>query len=359
MRVAIVTITELNNVGNRLQNYALQRVLSEYGVEVETIPNYICFKNRRSLNYQLRQIVKGLLHREKVYFLDIIKQKRFNDFDKKYLKFSPYYSTIDYISPFLNERYDYFIAGSDQIWNPYFTFNYEFNFLTFAPKHKRIAYAASFGVENIPDEKKSLFRDWLTDMEKISVREFSGQSIVKDLTGKEVPVLLDPTMLLTKEEWNEISKKPKWMSQDPNKYMLVYTLGNEDTKVVIDKIKTTNKHYANCKVILLNNVTNGKGFCISPDEFIWLVAHASVILTDSFHGTVFSILFGKPFVELERKDTDVSMRTRLESLFQLIGITFDTGEKVYSLNQVEVETILQERRKEAVTYLEKALKISK
>lgn len=160
-KIGIVTITELENFGNRLQNYALQETLVELGFEVETLRNYIIYKNERTVCWKLKQFIKALLGNKEAHYL-LERKKRFDQYDSQYFKFSKYYSTIDFISPNIENQYDYFICGSDQIWNITFPFNLNFNFLTFAPYEKRISYAGSFGISSLPNNFSKANRDSLS-----------------------------------------------------------------------------------------------------------------------------------------------------------------------------------------------------
>ena len=128
----------------------------------------------------------------------------------------------------LIQKYKYFIAGSDQVWNPIYINDMDKYFLTFAKKEQRISYAASFSCPDIPEQYKLKYRDWIKGMSRISVREETGANIIKNLVGIEVPVLLDPTLLLSREKWISISKKPK--NKPKVGYILTYFLGRIDKK---------------------------------------------------------------------------------------------------------------------------------
>ncbi len=354
MKVGIVTITELDNFGNRLQNFALQQVLKSIGCEVETIPNYITYKYRKSRKYQMREFLHAVKVSNREMISKLVKQWRFEKFDKKHFEFSKYYSTIDFISPQLNEHFDFFVAGSDQIWNPYFPFNREFNFLTFADKEKRVAYSASFGVEEIPEDKIEMYKAYLNGMKSISVREFAGQKIVEKLIGRNVPVLPDPTLLLTESEWCAIAKKPNWLMAN-QKYILTYFLGStEDRNNLFDELYARYPEYEKLKIIDINEIQNIRAYSINPSEFIYLIQHAKLMVTDSFHGTVFSVIMKTPYITAKRKG-GVSMHSRIESLHQLLEIT--PSEFIcesHLTNTVHIES-LKNKREKAILYLKEAL----
>lgn len=228
MKVGIMTITnDKPNYGNRLQNYAVQRVLESIGCEVETINNI----NKRVITKPYKAFVKNIISSihynisgfEKDKLNTFLREKRFNDFNKKYIKKSKYFVTETNIPKDLADSYDYFVCGSDQIWNPCFLRSSKLDFLTFAKKGQRISYSASFGISEIPEERKAEYKEWINGLDYISVREEAGADIVKNLTGRDATVLVDPTLMLTNEEWRSIAKKPKLNLEQ--KYLLTYFLG--------------------------------------------------------------------------------------------------------------------------------------
>lgn len=352
-RVAIITITELDNFGNRLQNYALQETLRGLGYEVETVHNYITYKNMRSFKYKAVKMLSGILKNKRQNISEIIRKIRFEKFDKQYFAFSKDFSTIDFISPDINKHYDYFVAGSDQIWNPNFSFNFDFNFLAFADSNKRIAYSASFGVDDIPPEKQAEFSQYLNGFKALSVRELTGREIIKDLTGKESSVLLDPTMLLNQSRWKSLEKKPSGFSAK-KEYILVYFLGNKDfLKQKTDEALKADK-YKHCEIIDISDKNIISHYSIRPDEFVWLIDNAWLVITDSFHATVFSILMNTDFMNLERSDYNISMNSRISSLFNLLNIQAEQGE-IFAPSHSLKNDILEEKRNEALHYLKGAL----
>lgn len=352
-RAAIITITELDNFGNRLQNYALQETLKGLGYEVETVHNYITYKNMRSFKYKAVKMLSGIIKSKRQNISEIIRKIRFEKFDKRYFVFSKDYSTIDFISPDINKHYDYFVAGSDQIWNPNFSFNFDFNFLAFADANKRIAYSASFGVDEIPTEKQTEFAQYLNGFKSLSVRETTGVEIIKSLTGKESSVLLDPTILLDQSTWKSFEKKPSGFSVE-KEYILVYFLGNKDfIKQKTDDALKTDK-YKNCEIIDISDKNKISYYSIRPDEFVWLIDNARLVITDSFHATVFSILMNTDFMNLERNDFNKSMNSRISSLFSMLNIQAKQGE-IFTPSRSLTNETLDKKRNEALNYLKGAL----
>lgn len=344
MKAAIVTITCGNNYGNRLQNYALQNKIESYGIEVQTLNN----DNARSLKGRIKGSIKFLLKP------NIGKKLKFRKFNKEHIKFSKYTITneLDKIDPKIQNEYDYFVCGSDQIWNPSFRNNAEANFLQFAPKEKRIAYAPSFGVNEMPETREDEYRKYLEGFENISVREIEGANIIKKLTGKEAEVLVDPTLLLEKKEWDKIIKEE---NIDKENYIFEYFLGNNCYEEEIKKF-ANNEGY---ETIDINEIQNS----IGPSEFLGLINKAKIVCTDSFHGCVFSMILNKPFIVFERKDKNVSMNSRINTLlkkFNLENRRYDgtINKDFINCDYTEAYEILKDERKKADEYLKRALNIN-
>ncbi len=259
----------------------------------------------------------------------------------------------------LSERYDYFITGSDQVWNPNNLHGTSFFFLTFAPKHKRIAYAPSFGVSEIKPEFVKDYKEWISGISSLSVREDDGAKIIKELTGREAPVHVDPTLLLTKEKWLSISKEAD--NKPKGKYLLTYFLGGvpPQYKDQINRIVEEN----NLEVINLGDIKEKDTYRTGPSEFIDYINSCSVFCTDSFHGAVFSILLEKPFIVYERMGTSLSMYSRIETLLDKFDLrsreakNIKSNEDIFSIDYSHVSPILDAERNKSFEYLKNALNI--
>ena len=226
-KIGIVTITDGTNYGNRLQNYGLQRTLEKLNYDAETIINNSAWDEIDKiglLKIKVKSIIKCFLY-PKRSFVERKRKYKFKEFNKKFIKFSRFQvsNKLEKINSNINLEYDYFCCGSDQIWNPSFRENAKANFLQFTNKNKRIAYAPSIAVNAIPQDRMEEYKKYFEEIEKISIREDAGARIIKELTGKNVPVLLDPTMLLNDCEWDELIEKPKQLKKQ--KYILNYFLG--------------------------------------------------------------------------------------------------------------------------------------
>ncbi len=357
MKVGIVTCYDNNNYGNRLQNYAVQQILKKQNVDVETIVND-SIKQKRNLkisNFFQRGIKK--LYRI-VFETRIVNKRRrnFEYFTNRYIKKTDFCITPDNIKQNLNNDYDYFVAGSDQIWNPNWRLT-NIDLLSFAEGRKRIAFSASIGAREIPKEKQEIFIKEIKKFKSISVREKNAEKIIEELTGrKDVMTLLDPTMLITIEEWDKIVKRPKVLNTD--KYILTYFLGDlsNERKREIKRVAKEN----NCKIINLLD-KKSKFYTTGPSEFLYLEKNAFLICTDSFHACIFAILYEKPFFIFDREGEACDMMSRIDTLLE----TFNLQDRKYSgkidknmleCNYFENYKILEEERKKANEFIEKALK---
>ena len=347
-KVGIITINDNNNYGNRLQNYAVQEVLKKINVEHITLKNEPATNTKNK--YLLRKI-KSLLN--KGTYSKIIGRKecfeKFNaniNFSSK--KITPY-SKLD--------EYDYFVVGSDQVWNPKFGRLRDVDLLSFAKPEQRIAFSASFAIAQLPEECKNKAKKELEKFKAISVREDRGKEIVEELTGrKDVQVLVDPTMLLTAEEWDKVAKKPEQLKTD--KYILNYFLGetSEKRRKEIERIAKEN----NCEIINMLD-KNSSFYQTGPSEFLYLEKNAFLICTDSFHSCVFAILYNRPFVVFDREDSNEKMNSRLDTLLKKFKLQHRWYKDKITEEQLQVDykesyMILEGERKKAKEFLENAIK---
>lgn len=372
-KIGIITITDYNNYGNRLQNYAVQEVLRSLGFSVNTIPNSVSVKSSNHfvpltrLN-KLKSMSIGDIYNKisskliKKHYENHIRSKRINtfkDFSINHITETEYSITSENIPNHISEEYDFFIVGSDQTWNPVFRYGASFDFLTFAPKDKRIAYAPSFGINEIPQEYIERYKLWISEIRSLSVREIAGAKIIKNLTDREATVLVDPTLMLDKNKWLSISEaspnKPK------EKYLLTYFLGpiSLENKRKIKQIAKKN----NFVVVSLNDIYDSKTYVSNPSEFIDFIHSASILCTDSFHGAVFSILFEKPFIVFERVSNVPSMNSRIETLLSTfkfkdrLDVNLINNKDFLEIDYSHVPPILEKERKKTITYLEQALEV--
>ena len=341
-KIAILTLNGNFNYGNKLQNYALLKYLESKGFNVETIWYKDNIKTR----------IKNEIKRLFPYKLSYKRTNCFENFTRKYLN-RKYYKKNDY-----SNLYDFIIVGSDQVWNYNLNTFDEKYFLGFSEnKNKNMAYSASFGIPNIDEEMKEVFKNGLNNFNYISVREESGKRIIKELINKDVEVLVDPTLLLTTNEWDKIARKPKQLKNN-RKYILNYFLGDisNDRKKVIEDFASKN----DCEIINIHDINN-EYYAIGPEEFVYLEKNAFLICTDSFHSVIFSILYRKPFIVFDRIETGTEgMETRIESLLNKFGLNdrkFNNkiDNDILNCDYSNIEKILYEEKKKSDDFLNKAL----
>lgn len=367
LKIAIITINDNNNYGNRLQNYALQQFLKELCVSIDSIwydRKEDCILNRKFWNW--KSIIKYIINRKnfreyanKYYLRDVLRVYNIRKFTQKYI-----HTKYDFtIKKNINDEYDYFITGSDQVWNPNFWYEKEkystARFLKFASKDKRIAYAASIAIPEIPKDKEQFFKDSLNEMKTISMREKAGANLVKKLTGREVPVVVDPTILLSKEEWQKIEMVPEWYNGE--KYILTYFLGNSSP--VIENIAKKN----DWKIYNLMDKDNFDLYTSRVEEFVYLINHAQLVVTDSFHACVFSILMNTSFLVVNRQEIGMAdMTSRIDTLMELFGYQDRylvngkcnlSDEEILNIDFRNVKAIQEREKKRSKDFLEKALNL--
>ena len=344
-KVAIITLQGMNNYGNRLQNYAVTYTLKH---------------NTNKKIYNLH--IEKLFSRFRVILSCIVKRNIDTYRYFKFLNFSKIYSNDIVISEnkdIYEQKFDYVICGSDQIWNLSYSSNHYY-YGGIVTKDKRIAYSASFGVSEIPDEYKDMYIKHLSKMKAISVREDSGAKIVKDLIGIDVPVLIDPTMMLTKDEWCKIIKKPRFYKKS-EKYILTYFLGDvlQEYREYIENFAKEN----GCKVINLErHNTNKYWYYTGPSEFVWLIKNCTTMFTDSFHACVFSILMNVPFVVFDRDGTGVGIGTRIDTLLDKFNLndrkfSNQNTQQVLDVDYSHIEPILNIERKKSIDFLKDAMEM--
>ena len=347
MKIGILTFTEGYNYGNKIQNYALLTYLkNNFQCEVKTVNNCIA-QGSKLAKAKLLLIWAVPSKRHYMYWKRLIRFKKFN---KHYLNFTKE-KLKEASKEFL--EVDCFVCGSDQIWNPnYYSTIYLLTGNLPVPK-KSISYAASFGVSEIPSEKKRNFAEALKNLEAISVREEQGVAICKELGCSECRVNIDPTFLLRKDEWLKVIQKP--VKEVPDKYVVTYFLGKiegKNEKVIRDYCAENN-----VKRIDLNSVNALEWFDITPFEFLYLIYNAEFVFTDSFHASVFSIIFGKQFLTAERVSDDRNkMSSRIDTLFSIFSCEnhrmsmFDGDIDALKMDYTKVDSVIQYERNRTREY---------
>ena len=364
MRNLILTWFHYENFGTALQAYALQKFLNNSNKHTELL-NYLPEEKntteRKNIYDFIKSKKKNFLKRvvKKIYAKALIeKTNLFRKFIATQVPLTNKLYSREYLKE-LNNKYDNFIVGSDQIWNPKSDLTY---WLDFVDNNKnKVAYAPSFGVTSLSEYRKNEIKYLLEKFNYLSVRESEGKKIIKDIINKDVDVVLDPTFLLDKQEWLKLCK-----NKSNEKYILCYFLGNQNYYwKCVYKIKKETGYYV--KIIPIQpEAFFKKGqlkIDIGPIEFIELINNAEIILTDSFHAITFSIIFNKSFIALKRfNDKDKkSQNSRIYNILRIMKleehlIDKNTKNLVYKVKDYNrVQDILNEQREKAITYLENAI----
>lgn len=357
------------NYGGILQNYAMEVILSRYGV-VDTLFNNDTelIDVRYHISWDLRRCFKLGIYKyfsNQKYLYEIVRVTRCRDFCNRNIniRYNVNFSDVD-------NEYDFFVVGSDQVWNLGVSRWWrrlkkkhvsDIKFLKFASPNKRIAYAASIAQPDIPPALRDSFIESVNAMKAVTVREVEGAELIQKYTGRKVEVVLDPTMLLSANDWIKLERKPIWLNE-VEKYLFTYFLGKRVDKV-IEKVAIEN----NLKIINMLDFNNFDHYTTSPEEWIYLIHHAELVYTDSFHGTVFSILFKKPFVVCDRIESGIysKMTSRIDTLLEKFGLENRRGTKEngymianpVSIQYGGVDDVLTVDRKKADEYLRRAFNL--
>lgn len=323
MKIAIITMHRVLNYGSALQAYALQNTLLKLGYDNELI-NYVFLKQKKtSLKEHFYYLVCAL---REFFRGNPIKNKRnrFNSFYCRYFKETSrvFYSENDLKE--IGDMYDCYITGSDQVWNPIHIVDDTSYLLSFVnSEKKKISYASSFSVTSLPDKEKNVFRKYLRQYTSISVREFSGVKIVKDLLGVIPSVTCDPTLLVDEKSWRSIIPSTPLLVK--GKYILVYILKYAYNPFpYINEIIDDIAHRMGIPVVSIDTpygltinskITNIRD--AGPLEFLSLFLNASFVITTSFHGTAFSLNFKKNFISVVSDDDKFD--TRMRDLLKIVG----------------------------------------
>lgn len=381
-KVCLITSEEsfLTNYGAALQGYALYTAIRQQGYEVD-IQRYkggILGDNRKIkktfslFKYSPFEIyMKSLFRVGKLLNRSKIKRQYqcFKSFQDKNMTFYPgqrkNWSTIQQDPP----KADIYVCGSDQIWNPMFKggYNDPGYFLAFA-SGKKIAYAPSFGVSDIPLTAQKDLAELLDSFDCISVREQQGKKIIEKYTPQKAKVVLDPTLLLKKQDWDSIKQLPGNL---PPKYILCYRFGNSYS---VDKTISKISQMTGLPIVELPlsgisyyNRKRNRCFEAGPAEFVGLISNASLVLTDSFHATVFSIIMKTPFITFLRSNDEKKsegMNSRVTNLLKLLNLEsriFNPEDssilnRLFDVNFADTDNELEKQRNLSKQWLIEALR---
>lgn len=318
-RTGILTLSSAQNYGAVLQSFSLMQFLQENYGRTEIIdftPQFIIGRynliniDKSSIHSRMLSAIKGIIKLP----IPLLTRIRFDNFRKKFCT----YSGKKYICTINEDIYDQYIVGSDQVFNLILTGNEKTFFLPFVnDSAKKATYAASLGLDSVTQEQRDIYRKGLKEFSYISIRESNGAGIVRELLpDKIVNSNIDPVFLHDKKFWNEIAYDYK---NSKEKYVLVYTLSRKGIDKSLEIIK---ERFSGYKIMCITDsvskadphVINRRG--VGPRQFLGLISDAEYVITNSFHGAAFSIIFEKLFYVIPFEKTS----TRMINLLSLLGL---------------------------------------
>ena len=356
MKVGILTFHDAHNYGAVLQAYALKKYLTLKGAEVKII-NYhhkdlpYGFPKKRKIEKKNISNIYKHLYSKKTHYL---RWERFEAFINGLIDYDIYtYRCEEDLSKL---DIDVWVAGSDQIWNSDITNGLNKGyFLNFPTKGRKTTYAVSMGIEKLDKKYEEEFKEFLSQIDFISVREDSLKQYAEKFTDKKIEKVVDPTLLLEKDDYKELYRD-RIIKED---YLLIYTLGpDERLKVLAERIAQEK----NLKIVELNDYKMPNYYCMQisdagTDEFVTLFRDASYVITNSFHGTIFSLLNEKEFVTFTR----LNRNSRMQSLLSIAGLTdrliseIEEFDKIKKIDYKKAKKNLEKEIYHSKEFIEKAI----
>jgi len=378
MKVGILTLYyKNNNYGGQLQAYALQKFLEDRSIQCEQISfqktdNKINQYKKRKLS--MMKLIKNRIWRMCNIVVYIKAKERWRNFEKfsNSIPHSKYIYTSQNITDSINS-YDTFVCGSDQIWSDKWSDREEqlVYCLDFVDGKKKIAYAASIGANELNSEHADLLKKSLEKFNSISVRESSAKILIDEIISKDIKTVLDPTLLLSANDWNNVCVETKKSKEEP--YIFAYLLGmnRQQREAVTDIAKELKLKLWTIPYVFGSMRTCDLGFgdikdySSGPAEFIGLIKNADLILTDSFHAMVFSVIYHKQFYVFKR-DSDnnpKSMNSRIVDFLTELGLKkrlvnsnfIESIDIKSNIDYKEVDEVLEKKREISIEFLNKAL----
>lgn len=382
--IGLVTCYFHHNYGSMLQAYATEMIMQQMGLPFQTIACKapINYMKENKLLYIIKKLLiadwkmrlgKMKIERAKKDYPEFarnwdIRNKAFDQFAETFFHVSPYCKNREELSK-MAENYSAFLVGSDQLWR---TDSVEHGYYTleWVPDHiRKIAYSTSIGVKEVPWFQVNKNKRFMNRFDHIALREQSACDLVYKLTGRKVPVVLDPTLLFTGDQWLGIQQQEPLTN---GKYIFCYLLGdNPSQREFIKRVKEK----TGCKIVALQQlddyIHSDEGFAdeapyVGPREFLNYIRNAEYVFTDSFHCSVFSILYKKNFFTFSRfaEGSKQSTNTRIDNLLHITGLEDRRMTKDKTVDGVinykgpfdGVDDKLNAYRKSSMEYLHNALK---
>lgn len=364
-KVGILTEHRARNFGSCLQAYALQTAINQLGHKAEIVDyRPIAIENSFGvfivdLYKQAKGNIKSLIK----FFINLVvfapfryrREKNFEEFRNKYFSLSSY--SFDKYNNKADSmiKNDVYVCGSDQIWNPKITYGLDPMYFAYPMDETAIkmSYAASIGLSDISDYAED-FKKYVESLDVISVREVSAQNMLSEITDRKVSVVLDPTLLLKKEDWMSLfadREKPK------SPYILVYSLKVDEEMVKYARKLSEEKGLPVIFFDLRKRYGNNSisKFTADPIDFIYYLYHADYVVTNSFHGTVFSVIFEKKFVCVPMQGTSSRMIDLLNTIDLNSRLINDDFMMEQDIDYRNAKLVIQQKREESLELLRNAI----
>ena len=372
MKTGLVTFYHIHHYGAMLQAYATERAVEALGSECEIIDYYVNQDNRLFRKPSSLGNAAADAHTAMHYASLKERHQRFERFAREHLRISAHHFREAGELEAAELPYDVILSGSDQIWNPKIFPGGRFDPVFFAAfsQRRKIAYAPSFGIPRVPAEMEGELNAYLDTYSHLSTRERQGQQIILQATGREVPVVLDPTLLLRREEWSQVANTPAGYpapqgADGKGGYLLCYCISHPGPLEPYIRRLAEETGLPVVQLCGIRRKIHPKAQCIldaGPAEFLGLFRNAAYVCTNSFHGTVFSTLFQKPFfTAVAPSELAEPERSRTFSLLSRLGLTeriIGKGDTAQLLDEVDwsaVEARLDSARADSLAYLQSAL----
>lgn len=352
MKISCLTFHDSSNYGTVMQAYALQTIVTRMGHDYEII-NYSNAEKRKHdtlLGRNQEQSLPDYLYKLANLPQNYYKQRLFDRFRQEFCRISPRFYTPDALCEYAAGR-DAVLVGSDQVWNYEMIRHDPAYFLKFTEPNKRVAYAASIGFSKLPEPEQEFYREMLSDFDHIAVREASAAQLIHDIIGKSTQVVLDPTLLLTRDDWSEIAAEP------PTKpYIFAYILDHSaKAQAFLKKLqKQTGLPIRYVSRGIVSALRDGATRVPSPQEWLAQIMHAEYVVTNSFHGTAFSTNFHKTFFTIVENDATQSRQKdflHAAGLESRLNPSYPDEIPLDIPNFAQADAYLQQKRTEAVAYL--------
>lgn len=354
-KVGVITWHNYHNYGGRLQTYALQELLTRSGQACKVI-NYLP-KKENVLRTLLKIAISLIMNIFPFLSSNIVGARYWNylRFQRRYIRTTARVNSIEELKCIISE-FDSIICGSDQIWSPIF-YNPIYMLCFVTEKKKKLSYAASIGTDYLPNELVREYKKWISRLDAVSVREKKGAELLKIHCDIDAEVVLDPVLLLDEAMWDDISKRPKLKTP----YIFCYFLNSDHWYSSI--VNEISKKRGLNTVCISSRKQDRKWASIfetsaGPAEFIGYIKHADMILTDSYHGMLFSIIYKKDFYVFRRFDNDDVMCQNSRIIDSLNK--FDLFERMINNNQwrecreisyKNVDDVMIQERKKSLDFL--------